>query len=191
MLHINTFGSTPAAIYLVKTLNSIDDPSLNKNISRSIIKVSTQVSELVSAYTIGKLSSTTVANSLRLMRLDIPSKINFLDEKSERTLAIKLACNVMISYIKRAGRMCEVAARNRRVMANPDERGIFFEGSMLKDAVVGYVNKDTGRMTIAGSVNKDGTTSVAPVDLYSCQIVNEHILMQRSKKRLARLNKHI
>jgi hypothetical protein len=190
MLDLNTFGASPAAEYLARTLNTLDNSTLTRNISRSIAKTATQVAELVTAYDCGNLSAKTVANSLRLMRSDVQLPWQFLDEKSLNTLVVKLAINIQIAHIKRAMRMCFSAKKSERVMANPTARGIpvDMEGTGGGITIMYYDKELKGHVT-AGYIDPDGEKWNQQVGLEEVQVISDELLHARSAKRCIRLKK--
>jgi hypothetical protein len=191
MLDLNTFGASPAAEYLARTLNKLDNSTLTRNISRSIAKTATQVAELVTAYDCGNLSAKTVANSLRLMRTDVSQ---FAHDSSMNPLIVKLAVNIQIAHIKRAMRMCVVAARSQRVMADPYNRGRVLWNPEIGANVVRYVEGETGMLVVAGYIHNDPilqelVTVNQQVGLEEVQVISDELLHARSAKRCIRLKK--
>lgn len=111
----NTFGNTPAAMYLVRKLNELNDPIVSKSVSRRIVTTKTHVANLVAAYQSGFLSPKTMANSLRLMREEVTSS-----ELNAPEFVYKLAVNVQIGAIKQALRLATVARKAQTRMNNPN-----------------------------------------------------------------------
>jgi hypothetical protein len=116
-----TFGKTPAAMYLARTLIEINNPSLDRAIGRKITAVTTSVAELMRAYEEYAISPKTIANTLRLMREEITKELIVGTDPTD--LALKLSKNIRIGAIKSAIRTVSVARRIERVMSSPDRYG--------------------------------------------------------------------
>jgi len=110
----NTFGSTPAAMYLVRKLNELNDPIVSRSVSRRITTTKTHVADLIAAYQSGFLSPKTMANTLRLMREEVATS-----ELNAPEFVYKLAVNVQIGAIRQAMRLASVARKAETRMNNP------------------------------------------------------------------------
>ncbi len=110
----NTFGSTPASMYLVRKLNEYNDPIITKSVSRRVVTTKTHVADLVAAYQSGFLSPKTMANTLRLMRLEVSQA-----KLEDPSFIYQLTANVQIGAIKQAIRLASVARKAQTRMNNP------------------------------------------------------------------------
>lgn len=88
-----TFGSSPAAKYLVAKLNEAKNPVLLRNVGKQISATCKQVSELTSGYYKDTISPKTLANTLRLMRDEVKNSWNPPYE-SEEYIVQQLRINV-------------------------------------------------------------------------------------------------
>jgi hypothetical protein len=159
-MDINTFGKTPAAMYLVRFLNAIEDSTLNRAISRRITSTNNTVRDLINAYEFETLPTKTVANCLRLMREEIVNDTachSFTDD----SIVDQLRRNVQIGIIKRGLRLCAVSRKAERVMQNPEFRSSERE---VVEVIGGFETRykfrdsNSGKMYSAGMVfNSDGT----------------------------------
>lgn len=118
-----TFGKTPAAMYLVRFLNDIEDSILNRSISRRINSTNITVRDLINAYDCQNISSKTVANCLRLMREEIVNDIDCnIYVGTSVSIVDQLRRNVQIGIIKCGLRLCSISNKAERVMRNPEYR---------------------------------------------------------------------
>jgi hypothetical protein len=95
-----TFGSTPAAQYLVRTINE-RNPFIMKNCSNRIRTFNTNVNQIENAVAEGAMTAHVAANLLRLLRNDA-TLIALPDEVVEGKFIAQLLRNVIIGHIKRA-----------------------------------------------------------------------------------------
>lgn len=131
-----TYGRTPAAMYLARKVNEINDAVLTRSCGKKITATNNTVSELIRAYETGACSAKTVANCLRLMRADISAtECHYLVDQ--------LCRNVQIGYIKRGLRLCHVARKGERVMENPDAN------SSRAEVVINEAAPELGRTEMA------------------------------------------
>jgi hypothetical protein len=114
----NTFGTTPAALCLFAKLSTIDSKPLNRAVGRRITNTNTQVAELVKCVENGYIKPSVVANSLRLMRLELVGEF-YYDENYE---VMNLCRNVQIGAIKAAMRLCFVQRKCEVIMKSPVQR---------------------------------------------------------------------
>lgn len=186
-----TFGSTPAAMYLVRTLNEIGNQSLSRSVGRRITTTSNAVNDLVYSYSLGFLTSKTVANCLRLMREEVTKDEDSvfwmdLDLRSKKQslylLVDKLRRNVQIGAIKRGIRLCQVARKAEKRMESPygcdnEGRKYFIDGQSGKCFQAGMI-LDGGRTVAIRKFSVDEVSDVSP-----------ELLVERSNKRCKRLGK--
>lgn len=191
----NTFGKTPAAMYLVRILDEIDDPVLNRSVGRRITSTNNGVRDLVIAYENNFLPSKTVANCLRLMRQEIANDVDCCF--GGYVIVDQLRRNMQIGVIKRGLRLCEISRKAERVMMNPDHRSC---ERTIQDfcggVTVEYKFKDSnsGKTYDAGCyVTYDGETTpekiVAHHLLASVDDITPEVLIERSNRRCFRLGK--
>ncbi|PJB09487.1 MAG: hypothetical protein CO120_09880, partial [Gammaproteobacteria bacterium CG_4_9_14_3_um_filter_38_9] len=106
-----TFGDTPAAMYLARALNELNSLNTSRSAGKRITATRSQVADLEEAYIFGVLSSKTIANCLRLMRLEITSQENPHTDHCKERLIEQLIRNVQIGYIKKGLRLYSVARK--------------------------------------------------------------------------------
>lgn len=193
----NTFGDTPAALYLVRALNKLNNPSVGRSVGKRITSSSKCVNELVQSYSEGTMSAKSVANCLRLMRLEVSSGISEYAFPCSQRLIDQLTRNVQIGLIKRAMRLCTIARKAERVMENPTQRGKiinFTRGSVLGDSVqYSFTDSTTKEQYTAGSLfmypGYPMVTITNRFDLNEIKDVTPELLMERSNRRCKRLGK--
>lgn len=115
---MSTFGNSPAALYLERTLNSYGNDYVSRKVGARIHATNAQVSELWRSFLSGKLSAKTVNHVLGLMRNEIRDSVSLfqsghiqVDVKSIESLIDKLTRNVQIGTIKHT--LNEVAFRGK------------------------------------------------------------------------------
>ena len=180
-----TFGDTPAAMYLTRALNELNSLNTSRSAGKRITATRSQVADLEEAYTIGVLPSKTVANCLRLMRLEITSQENpYIDHSVERLIE-QLTRNVQIGYIKKGLRLCSVARKAERKL----------EVSTLEDGfgelthTVKLFDRQSGKYINAGIIDASGHKSKITVFSDDVETVTPEVLMTRSNRRCARQGK--
>jgi len=180
-----TFGNTPAAMYLARALNELNSLNTSRSAGKRITATRSQVADLEEAYTIGVLPSKTVANCLRLMRLEITSQENpYIDHSKERLIE-QLTRNVQIGYIKKGLRLCSVARKAERKL----------EVSTLEDGfgelthTVKLFDRQSGKYINAGIIDASGHKSKITVFSDDVETVTPEVLMTRSNRRCARQGK--
>jgi len=180
-----TFGDTPAAMYLARALNELNSLNTSRSAGKRITATRSQVADLEEAYTIGVLPSKTVANCLRLMRLEITSQENpYIDHSKERLIE-QLTRNVQIGYIKKGLRLCSVARKAERKL----------EVSTLEDGfgelthTVKLFDRQSGKYINAGIIDASGHKSKITVFSDDVETVTPEVLMTRSNRRCARQGK--
>lgn len=181
-----TFGSTPAAMYLARTLSEIGKPSLNRAIGSRISQTARNVKQLVSGYDARVLDPRVVAKLLCLMRDEVSSKAHpdedDLSTRSPEALVFKLCRNVQIGHIKAGLRMCSVARKAERVMDKV--RHI----KNVDGATFHFRDSETGKLFLAGEkyyghflTNRPGIDEVSDI--------TPELLNARSDARCKRLGK--
>jgi hypothetical protein len=95
-----TFGSTPAAQYLARTINE-RNPFLMRNCSNRIRTFNTNVHQIENAVEAGTMTAHVAANLLRLLRLDAAA-ITLPEDAVEGKFIAQLLRNTIIGNIKRA-----------------------------------------------------------------------------------------
>lgn len=196
----NTFGDTPAALYLVRALNELNNPAVGRSVGKRITSNSKCVNELVQAYSEGTMSAKSVANCLRLIRLEVSSGMPEYAFPCPQRLIDQLTRNVQIGLIKRAMRMCTIARKAERVMENPTQRGQvinFTAGSVFGKGIdsvqYSFTDSTSKEQYTAGSLfTYPGYPMVAVTkrfDLNEIKDVTPELLMERSNRRCKRLGK--
>lgn len=187
-----TYGETPAAMYLARVVAQLNDEGFARTVGKRISGTSRAVNELVNAYECGHLSAATVANSLRLMREEV-SKDGVERGKSLYNLADHLRRNVQIGHIKRAMRLCQVARKVERVMANPDKRGRAVKSAKYSTTTeYHFTDAQSGRTYVAGyrvEYMDRRETYLHDIYLDDVQTVTPELLHARSEARCKRLRK--
>jgi hypothetical protein len=193
----NTYGNTPAALYLVRVLNAYDNAAMTRNAGKRITASSKCVNELVDAYQFGALTAKTVANCLRLMRSEIavPAVSSFQAPSPERLIE-QLVRNVQIGLIKKAMRLCTISRKAERVMENPDMRAARYCHIGNGNPVVvkySFVDSETSTLYVAGEVVQyEGREPVTYNKKFQFKEINDvtaELLMERSNRRCLRQGK--
>jgi hypothetical protein len=131
MIDENTFGKNPAAKFLARELNKINDQKLNTIAGHRITSTSTAVGELVTSYDNGHISLKTFSFIINLMRT------NIIETNNPPELVYQLIRNIQLSYIRSSLRKAEIAKRidksTTRKMKNAKPQ-----------KMVVYVDKSTG-----------------------------------------------
>lgn len=187
----NTFGSTPAAIYLAETLTKIGNERLSRSVSRTVNGSQTAVKQIVKAFEAGTLVADTVGNILRLMRLEVVNE-PMEKEFSDLRLVQQLSKNVRIGSIKKAIRMAQRASIANRVMGRPvddHERDDFMRYG--HGITVERCFWDEDKLILAGIIRKSlgGYVKIPNTGMISYDTTTPELLMERSIARRKRLNK--
>lgn len=182
-----TFGSSPAAMYLARELNRLQDSVLLRNCGKRITATAKQVAELNYAYEYGFISPKTLANTLRLMRLEVT-------EEPDTDFTSRLRKNVQIGTIKRGIRLATVSRKAERIMNAPISRSseIIDTGNSLDCYFTDSTSKKTlcaGRIFQIEVDNYDPIITVAKYNTEDVDMVTSELLHARSEKRCIRLNK--
>jgi hypothetical protein len=180
-----TFGDTPAAMYLARVLNELASFYMLRSAGKRITATRKQVVDLEEAYTVGALSSKTVANCLRLMRFDIASQKNPYTDHSKERLIEQLIRNVQIGYIKKGQRLCTVARKAERKL----EVSSFEDGFGELTHSVKLYDRQSGKYISVGVINSEGVKTKTTVFSSEVETVTPEVLMARSNRRCARLGK--
>jgi hypothetical protein len=119
MMNLNTFGKTPAAEHLVRKLNEITDPGLQRAVTRSVaiaIKgANLNINEIRHSVHTYSMSPKVAANLLRLLREEA------LTFSGGGTHINDLTTNVIIGNIKRAIREVTVLRKIENVTSSADK----------------------------------------------------------------------
>jgi hypothetical protein len=178
MLNDNTFGKTPAAMYLVRVLNETNSNALIRTCSKQIHKFNRNVHEIVAAVDAGVMSANTAGNLLRILRLEATNL-----SVSENKLTSQLLSNTIIGEIKRAIRKVTVVRKIEHVLESPYSRA-----NMLLDpnngdlvfAAMGYV---------VARENEAGLIESIPSSGFIEDKVTAELLHERSWRRCSRQSK--
>lgn len=195
----HTYGDTPAALYLVRALNELNDEAVTRSVGKRITANSKCVNDLVHAYSVGELPAKTVANCLRLIRqeVSIPSPIT---EFSPNRLIEQLTRNVQIGLIKKAMRLCTVARKAERVMENPERRAstrtLNCEDGLWQEVHYSFIDSTSNEKYDAGYVYKslygENPKPIPMTNIFNfddIKDVTSELLMERSNRRCKRLGK--
>lgn len=188
----NTFGRTPAAMYLARLLNDRNDSNQARSVGKQITATNRAVNELTQCYEAGALSAKTLANVLRLMRSEVTN-----GEPLGEPIIDQLRRNIQIGLIKRGIRLSTVARKAERVMSSPDARAarrhayspgpdIVVESFYFNDSTTNTEYHAGDRIHIEGEQSRLVGKIVYPDDVGD---VTPELLMQRSDRRCARQGK--
>jgi hypothetical protein len=190
-----TFGKTPAAEYLVRELNRINDPALTRSISTQLKNTRTLVTNLVDSYEDGILNPKTLANTLRLMRLEIINKLYWeeINCPSDHRLAHKLSSNVQIGAIKAAIRLSSVACKSARIVKKSWRQNIHPFNTLVSSEDIKIFDKQLGINIVIGVkyIDENGYNIVCNKTIYASEVetITPELLHQRSDARCLRLGK--
>ena len=185
-----TFGDTPAAMYLARALNELNSLNTSRSAGKRITATRRQVAELEEAYVISALSSKTIANCLRLMRLEITSQENPYTDRGNERLVEQLIRNVQIGYIKKGLRLCSVARKAERKLEISSYDDGIESAEDLDTLLIKLYDRQSGKYLNAGFINKiDGTKYTSTIFSDDVETVTPELLMARSNRRCARQGK--
>lgn len=188
MLVEDTFGRTPAALYLVRALNEIGNPILTRSVGKRLTATNRMVNELILGYQNESLEAKTVANTFRLMRQEIASEA----KDTSQPLVDQLRRNVQIGYIKKGIRLTSVARRAERVMENPTERGLW-ELQEKNFSKIYFFDRQSQKLICAGFErrynNDDVDRYTNRLELQEVTDITAELLMERSNRRCLRQGK--
>jgi hypothetical protein len=115
-MHKNTFGKTPAAIYLADRLNILNDPKYTRKISSIIHRVQSVMADSIKASEVGLLSTKTLNFIIARLRRDVEDASNTLINIESYVgsggylmpdqLSANLMSNILIGELKSATRRC-------------------------------------------------------------------------------------
>jgi len=178
-----TFGATPAAQYLVRTLNEHGSQSIKKSCANRSRSFNTNVNQIENAVASGVMSAHAAANFLRLLREDA-TKITFADVGQDKFIA-QLLRNVIIGNIKRAIRKVTTMRKVENSNVNFDK--MRHKGS-AKSTSAGTIYTVLG--LDAGIKYNDGDYYRVYPD-YDCLVdtTTPELLMERSNRRCLRQGK--
>jgi hypothetical protein len=100
MLNKNTFGDTPAAMYLAERLNVLNDKKLTRKISAHINRIRAMLAEMVEAHNVRVIKTHTLSSFLSDQSKKIDDMVLRLVQDSDE-LAVNLMANVLKGDIKR------------------------------------------------------------------------------------------
>jgi hypothetical protein len=148
-----TYGKSPAAMYLARVLNEINDPYLNRAIGKRISGTSSMVKMLVESYQADTMSSSAVSGFLSLMYEDMKAK-NAIKSgpngKPKFEFAFHLCYNVRIGMIRSAKRMCQRAKKSEKCVQRAILRDKEDSANSVTSNLIAYRDKETGSVVYAG-----------------------------------------
>lgn len=109
MLDLNTFGKTPAALYLADRLNTINNPKHTRKISKIINNTQAIINQSIQANISGILEIYTlnfIVSSLRLKVKNMSDDL-MMEEGSDK-LSVDLMSNILIGELKSISRKTEI-----------------------------------------------------------------------------------
>lgn len=192
MISENTFGGTPAAMYLARRLNEIGSKTLTRSVGKQITATNRVVLELINGYESGFISAKTLANTLRLMRKEVSES---QDMATAETLVDQLRRNVQIGLIKRGIRQSTVARKAERVMSAPFDRSsdYYVERGEPRVTAFSFIDSTSGNRYEAGMlIEHEEEPPMVVKNTFYMEDVNDvtpELLMERSNRRCARLGK--
>jgi hypothetical protein len=119
-LDLNTFGNTPAALYLVEVLNQIGDQSLSRKLGKRLSSVRKICHEIRKAQLADALEVSTVSHLTKLLRIETIYNFQDLledlgdDDFDNCNLAINLAQNLCMAEFKMLVRASTFARKQDR-----------------------------------------------------------------------------
>lgn len=126
MLDKNTFGSTPAAVYLADRLNELNQPRLTTNVTHVLCCTQRILGELVNAHTAGFISSKTIAFLTEKMRVHTQNTSHDMLHDKEHNYdptVINLMTNVLCGSFKNVQRRAQQAnIKNKQSKKLPVEQ---------------------------------------------------------------------
>jgi len=154
-MDINTFGKSPAANYLARRLNELDNKKLSRACTVRVTASNANVSAIINSVSDGSMSAKVAANLLRLLREEATYISHLADELDTRETEFvgNLLRNTIIGHIKSAMRKTSIMRKiengnvdihkvNRKAhLEEPVDRGVKFF------SILGYA---------AGAVYSDG-----------------------------------
>jgi hypothetical protein len=194
-----TFGNTPAAMYLARKLNEMQDVALLRSTGRRITATFHQTKQLVAAYEQGTgnggIDTKTLANCLRLMREEITNEI--VVDKVQYKIIHQLRRNVQIGHIKRAIRLATIARKAERVMSSPDAKASDVSGKalgvMVTELSYYFTDSQSNKKYLAGVTISDEADEsyvlIHKFKLSDVETITPELLHERSERRCIRLKK--
>lgn len=178
----NTFGSTPAAIYLAEQLNIIDNPKVLRKASAFINSCRVIIADGVRAHNNGFIGIKTlyfIVDSLSEKVKENAISVRFDPTLGDYPLVINLVTNVLIGEIKSIKRRAQEIAHINHIQAQ-------LQGACDNDLRSVILDKNGVKLATVGSNIQLAHVGISDVK----DPTNVDILVQRSKRRLSRLNKH-
>lgn len=179
MIDIDTFGKTPSARYLVRTLQELNDESFIRFCSKFTTHFNTTVNQICVSVDHGTMTPKSAVNLLIMMRKE--ASYPNIDHRLIQQL---LSC-VVIGHIKRAIRKISQLRKLEIACASPNNKlhRIFDKetGEVILEAmgfVVAKINRDTGE-----------TRTFIPVLDDIAEHITPELLHQRSDARCLRQGK--
>lgn len=112
MLDKNTFGNTPAAIYLADRLNEVDNSKQTRKVSTFINSIRSMLKQAIEAHEYGYLSLKTlyfIADSLSIKVHNSVDDLLKVTEDAIDPLVVNLTANILIGEIKSIKRRTQSA----------------------------------------------------------------------------------
>lgn len=194
----NTFGETPAAMYLCRKLNENKNSVALRSAGRRISGTASQVRQLIAAYEQYMLEPKVLANCLRLMREEISSE----PKPKENVFEDQLRRNIQIGFIKQGIRLAAVARKAEHVMTAPEKKScdqLFVDLGGLDHTTEYYFrDSESGLQYKAGDLyttqhpfsdTKHVTNIVNVPVLKEVNTITPELLHLRSNRRCLRLGK--
>jgi hypothetical protein len=195
-LDVTTYGNTPAAMYLSTLLMELGDKNYARSVGKAIATTTKSVAELVRAYETGIISPKTLANCLRLMRVEVSESEYTFSENTNAlmfshtvsdmvNLISQLTRNVQIGHIKKAMRLSSIASKAERVCEQYKSHKS--TPSFLHEKVYSVVDHITGIAYDAGyDYTDNGKPLVNRIQMSEFVDITTEELQERSLARQAR-----
>ena len=190
MLHLNTFGKTPAAEHLVRQLNSRVDPAANRSVSVAIKTFNANVAAVVESVDQCSMSAKVAANLLRLLRTEAgtitvrPEGLFTNDMVDFYRFVTNLTRNVVVGNIKRAIRQVTTVRKiqnGNSTLAKAQSRGVSVAEPFGPNTAVNIMGYRAGYVSYYGTWIPD-----FPLTWEIADPVTAELLHQRSLQRIAR-----
>ena len=201
----NTFGDSPAAIYLVHQLNSIDNKKMIRKVASNLTTIHRIINDIVHCQIFDRVSMQTVnfvAASLREKANDLHEY--FVTTYPEHPVIGNLVKNLIVGEIKtiiRKSRKIKNLTKSQRRITSAVEKSdgmdinniklpnnVNHESNITDNSIAFYNKKDGVKLAIWNP----GTTYTLDRHISLNDVsdsVDNELLINRSKKKLARLNK--
>jgi len=191
MLDLNTFGKTPAAIYLVDRLNFLNDKKLTRKISSKINSTKAIIAEAVNAHEAGLISTHTLSFIAATLRSKVDTSWdntnwnNTEQIQKQEELPINLMKNLLIgelkNIIRKASKVKHLKKRQQKIVSEINN-DVLFPVNLLKQSF-----KTSDGLEL---VNTKEVLTVKKIMLKNVtDPITSEVLIEKSRAKLIRKNK--